>query len=100
MGRAATEDGISHRSRRLTKIGQRHYNAKAQNRQGATRPAATKEGLATKERIDPSAASRNQSWIDHKERKDRKEETPLVLFSAFFVFFAVKMLLELHDSPG
>jgi hypothetical protein len=46
-----------------------------------------------------SAASRNQSWIDHKERKDRKEKTGQVVVSAFFVFFAVKMLLELHDSP-
>ena len=38
-----------------------------------------------------------QSWINHKDRKDRKEETPQVLVSAFFAFFAVKIWLELHD---
>jgi hypothetical protein len=37
------------------------------------------------------------SDFDGLQCKDRKEETPQVLVSAFFAFFAVKVWLELHD---
>jgi hypothetical protein len=38
--------------------------------------------------------------LNRKERKDHKEETSQVLPFEFFVFFAVKIFLELRDADG
>jgi hypothetical protein len=46
------------------------------------------------------AARRNQKELNRRERKDHKEETSQALLFEFFVFFAVKIFLELRDIAG